>query len=194
MAHVVQDTPRGRRTAMGGVDGKVVIVTGAASGIGRATAAGCSPTAPPWSAPTSPTTADDLGERWTLRAHRRHRRGARCRRSSPPAVEAGGGRIDGTVTAAGVAGGGPAHLVDADRVAARHRHQPHRHVPRGQARHRPAADPGAASTASAARSSPSPASRASRAPPAAAPTTRRRAAWCCSPRTWPSTTGPRASA
>ena len=30
--------PRGRRTAMGGVDGKVVIVTGAASGIGRATA------------------------------------------------------------------------------------------------------------------------------------------------------------
>ena len=59
------------------------------------------------------------------------------------AVDAGGGRIDGTVTAAGVAGGGPAHLVDAAGVAARHRHQPHRHVPRGQARDRPAAHAGA---------------------------------------------------
>ena len=99
------------------------------------------------------------------------------------------GRLDGVVNAAGVAGGGAGAPRRRRRVAPRHRHQPHRHVPRRQARDRADARPGAASTASGARSSPSPASRASRAPPAAAPTTRRRAASSCSPRTWPSTTG-----
>ena len=95
--------------------------------------------------------------------------------------------------AAGVAGGGPVHLLDAGRVGPGHRRQPHRHVPRGQARRRGACSSRSRSTASGARSSPSPASRASRAPRAAAPTTRRRAASCCSPRTSPSTTGRRAS-
>ena len=79
------------------------------------------------------------------------------------------------------------------RVAAGDRRQPHRHVPRGQARDRPPCSTRNRSTASGARSSRSPASRGSRAPPVAAPTTRPRAAWCSSPRTWPSTTGRRAS-
>ena len=77
---------------MSGVDGKVVIVTGAASGIGRATAAPAARRRRHGGRRRHrATTADDLGERWTLRPHRRHRRGrgagaGRGRRSTPAAV------------------------------------------------------------------------------------------------------------
>ena len=96
---------------MGKVDGKVVIVTGAASGIGLA---------------TSKRLLDDgavvvgadlgagpgaLGDRWTY---------VPTDVTDEDAVEAlvsaavqAGGRLDGVVNAAGVAGGGLAHQVDA---------------------------------------------------------------------------------
>ena len=96
---------------MGQVDGKVVIVTGAASGIGLA---------------TSKRLLDDgavvvgadlgagpgaLGDRWTY---------VPTDVTDEAAVEAlvaaavqAGGRLDGVVNAAGVAGGGLAHQVDA---------------------------------------------------------------------------------
>ena len=107
---------------MGRFDGRVVLVTGAASGIGAATSArllsegaivvGADVNAPSSDAPSS-------GGRWvpvTL--------DVRDEQAVAAAVEtavAVGGRIDGVFTAAGVASGGPVHMVDAaewDRVLA----------------------------------------------------------------------------
>jgi NAD(P)-dependent dehydrogenase (short-subunit alcohol dehydrogenase family) len=97
---------------MGDVQGKTVIVTGAASGIGLATARRLladgatvlgADLAPPKEAPTP-------AERWSFHE---------CDVRDEPAVQAlvaaavaTGGRLDGVLTAAGVAGGGPVHMVD----------------------------------------------------------------------------------
>jgi NAD(P)-dependent dehydrogenase (short-subunit alcohol dehydrogenase family) len=98
---------------MDGVAGKVVIVTGAASGIGRATARRLLADGATVVGADLPESVDDLGERWSyVRTDVTDE--AAVRALVAAAVDAGGGRIDGTVTAAGVAGGGPAHLVEAD--------------------------------------------------------------------------------
>ena len=121
---------------MAGVEGKVVIVTGAASGIGRATARRLLADG---ATVVGADVADDAGRPRravdatcppTSPTRPRCRRSSR-RRSTPAAVAS-----TAPSPRRASPGGGPAHLVDADRVAARHRHQPHRHVPRGQARHR----------------------------------------------------------
>jgi NAD(P)-dependent dehydrogenase (short-subunit alcohol dehydrogenase family) len=97
---------------MSGVDGKVVIVTGAASGIGLATARRLLADGAVVVGGDVATSAEDLGERWTYVPTDVTDEGA-VQALVAAGVEAGAGRIDGTVTAAGVAGGGPAHLVDA---------------------------------------------------------------------------------
>jgi len=97
---------------VGRFDGRVVLVTGAASGIGQATATRLlaegatvvgadvnAPSAPAGSDRWVPMTLDVRDEAAVAAAV------ARC-------VEVGG-RIDGAFTAAGVASGGPVHLVDA---------------------------------------------------------------------------------
>jgi len=100
---------------MRGLDGRTYIVTGAASGIGRATASrlleegarvvGADLTPPPSPVP------DDSG-RWATRA---------ADVTDEDAVHAlvehtvaFGGAVDGLVNAAGVAGGGPVHLLPAE--------------------------------------------------------------------------------
>ena len=93
------------------VDGKVVIVTGAASGIGLATARRLLADGATVVGADVAEDADDLGERWAYVRTDVTDEGA-VAALVQAAVDAGGGRIDGTVTAAGVAGGGPAHLVD----------------------------------------------------------------------------------
>jgi NAD(P)-dependent dehydrogenase (short-subunit alcohol dehydrogenase family) len=94
-----------------GVDGRVVIVTGAASGIGRATARRLLADGATVVGADVAEQAEDLGERWSYLPTDVTDEGAVAALVAA-AVDAGGGRIDGTVTAAGVAGGGPAHLVE----------------------------------------------------------------------------------
>jgi NAD(P)-dependent dehydrogenase (short-subunit alcohol dehydrogenase family) len=96
---------------MGEVDGKVVIVTGAASGIGRATARRLLDDGATVVGADVAVEADDLGERW-IYVPTDVTDEAAVRALVAAAVDAGSGRIDGTVTAAGVAGGGPGHLLD----------------------------------------------------------------------------------
>ena len=93
------------------------------------------------------------------------------------------GRLDVVATFAGVAGGGPVHTLDAAewaRVIA---------VNLTATFSRASTRCATWSSSGRAASSRSPASRGSKAPKAAARTTRRRAASSCSPRTWRSTTG-----
>jgi NAD(P)-dependent dehydrogenase (short-subunit alcohol dehydrogenase family) len=98
---------------MAGVEGKVVAVTGAASGIGLATARRLLADGAVVIGADLPPAVDDLGERWTYVPTDVTDEVA-VRALVAAAVEAGGGRLDGAVTAAGVAGGGLAHQVEAD--------------------------------------------------------------------------------
>jgi NAD(P)-dependent dehydrogenase (short-subunit alcohol dehydrogenase family) len=93
-----------------GVEGKVVIVTGAASGIGLATAQRLLADGATVVGADLAGSADDLGERWSYVSTDVTDEAA-VQALVAAAVEAAG-RVDGAVTAAGVAGGGPAHLVD----------------------------------------------------------------------------------
>lgn len=92
---------------MGRFDGRTVIVTGSASGIGRATAErlhgeGATVVGADVSGPGDP---DDP---WPT-----HRLDVTDEPAVATLVRAIDGRLDGVVHAAGIAGGGPAHLLDA---------------------------------------------------------------------------------
>lgn len=94
-----------------GVEGKVVIVTGAASGIGLATARRLLADGATVVGADVAASMEDLGDRWRYVATDVTDEVA-VQALVGSAVESAG-RVDGVVTAAGVAGGGPAHLVDA---------------------------------------------------------------------------------
>ncbi len=97
---------------MAHMQGKVVVVSGAASGIGLATARRLlAEGATVVGADVAPA-PDSLGERWTYVTADVTDEDA-VATVVATAVDAGSGRLDGVVTAAGVAGGGPAHLVEA---------------------------------------------------------------------------------
>ena len=96
---------------MRGVEGKVVVVTGAASGIGRATARRLLDDGATVVGADIAEKVDHLGKRWTYVPTDVTDEHA-IQALVTAAVEAGEGRIDGAVTAAGVAGGGPGHLLD----------------------------------------------------------------------------------
>lgn len=97
---------------MRGVEGKVEIVTGAASGIGLGTARRLlADGATVVGADLAPS-MDDLGERWTY-VPTDVADEAAVQALVASAVDVGG-RVDGVVNAAGVAGGGLAHMVEAE--------------------------------------------------------------------------------
>ena len=96
---------------MGDVRGKTVIVTGAASGIGLATArrllaGGATVVGADVNPPKEDPTPD---ERWSF--HECDVRDEAAVQAVVAAAVALGGRLDGVMTAAGVAGGGPVHMV-----------------------------------------------------------------------------------
>ncbi len=96
---------------MGQVDGKVVIVTGAASGIGLATSKRLLDDGAVVVGADLDAGPGALGDRWTYVPTDVTDEGA-VEALVAAAVQAGG-RLDGVVNAAGVAGGGLAHQVDA---------------------------------------------------------------------------------
>jgi NAD(P)-dependent dehydrogenase (short-subunit alcohol dehydrogenase family) len=107
---------------MRGLDQRTYIVTGAASGIGRATAArlldegalvmGADLVVPPDEVPEG---RDEAG-RWAF-THVDVADEGSVAELVRVAVAFGGGRVDGLVNAAGVAGGGPVHMLPAEEWA-----------------------------------------------------------------------------
>src|SRR5579872_2820291 len=96
---------------MGRFDGRTVVVTGAASGIGWATAArllseGATVVGADLVAAAA---APAEGGRWVPAEV-----DVRDEAAVASVIEGVSGRLDGVFTAAGVAGGGPVHLVDAE--------------------------------------------------------------------------------
>jgi NAD(P)-dependent dehydrogenase (short-subunit alcohol dehydrogenase family) len=138
--------------AEGKLAGKVVLVTGAASGIGLATVRRIE-------ADGGVAIGADITRGYGSAVDVRDDAAVGALIDG---IVADHGRIDGVVTAAGVAGGGPVHLIDEDEF--------NRVIGVNLT--------GSPWTASAVHWSPSPASKASKAPPAGRRTTRRRVGSC----------------